>query len=408
MPPQHVNPPGDVVSAQYVAAQELCEPESEKAINRAVYPSTKYESKPTWAESLCGWAYVSWIMLGPFLDMIWVIIPTQIFLRSSLLFGKQAAWPQKLLQWLEETYYSMLGGLLETFGGMEFVITMDDQLSEDNMLFPINEQVLLICNHRTEIDWIFFWNLSMRFNCHGRIRVMMKSIIRCLPGPGWAMLMLDYPYISRKWDTDQGRIKSQIDSYKKAAMGYWLCMFPEGTALFNKALARSHEFARERGEPLSDYVLIPRVRGFELCATEMEPDAVLDVTVGYPELQDGIRPSPLRLVRGQFPRAVHVHLTKYSKAEVAAHKSSMDSWVKARFQEKETRLRKFYKDGKFEGKRLETTLTNVPVAVTKGVIFHSFLCVLTTASWYYFPLTTFQWFSFCMAIVVHRIQAFGE
>jgi lysocardiolipin and lysophospholipid acyltransferase len=122
---------------------------------------------------------------------------------------------------------------------------------------------------------------------------MMKSMIRYMPGPGWAMLLLDYPYISRKWETDQTRIKTQIAKYKQAASGMWLCMFPEGTALFRKTLDRSHAFAKERGLKLWDYVLIPRVRGFELCVNEMDADCVLDVTVGYPELQDGVRPSPV-------------------------------------------------------------------------------------------------------------------
>ncbi|TMW65154.1 hypothetical protein Poli38472_009321 [Pythium oligandrum] len=412
MPPE--NPPAPLefatpsasTSREHAHAQS--EPDNEKLLNRAVYPSTKYESPPTWAQSIAGWAYVSWIMLGPFLDMVWVIIPTRFFIRSSMLAGKEAVWPQKLLKWLEETYYSMLGGLLEIAGGMKFVITTDDKESAAGLTFPEQDQVLLLCNHRTEIDWIFFWNLSMRFNCHGRIRVMMKSIIRCLPGPGWAMLMLDYPYISRKWDTDQDRIKNQIATYKAAAVGFWLCMFPEGTALYRRTLERSQEFAKSRNEPTWSYVLSPRIRGFELCVQEQDPDAVLDVTVGYPELAEGVRPSPLRLVRGQFPRAVHVHLTKYSKKELAPHKDSMEQWLKQRFQEKEDRLRTFYETGSFGGCTVTTSQVNIPIAVWKGVVFHAFLTGWTFFSWVIFPIPTFLWFSFCMALVLHHIYAFDK
>jgi hypothetical protein len=103
-----------------------------------------------------------------------------------------------------------------------------------------------------------------------------------------------------------------------------------------------------------------------------------------------------------------VHLTKYSRSEIATHKDSMDQWLKDRFQAKEDRLHKFYRDGAFTGHRVTTSQTNIPVAVGEGIFFHSCLCLWTLASWYYFPLTSLTWFSFCMAVVVHRIQAFGE
>jgi hypothetical protein len=155
MPPQQVTPPVSATPAE-VRELALAEPQSEKLFNRAVYASTAYETRATWRESLRGAAYVAWIMLGPFLDMVWVIIPTQLFLRSPYVAGTRAVWPQKLLQWLEKTYFAMLGGLLEVGGGMELVVTTGDK-DTGQLSFTPEEHVLLLCNHRTEIDWIFFW-----------------------------------------------------------------------------------------------------------------------------------------------------------------------------------------------------------------------------------------------------------
>jgi lysocardiolipin and lysophospholipid acyltransferase len=137
----------------------------------------------------------------------------------------------------------------------------------------------------------------MRFGAQDRIRVMMKSIIRYIPGPGWSMLLLNYPYIDRNWATDQQKLRKQIKSYTEVKQGSWFCMFPEGTALFKNTLASSQHFAKEKNLPIWQYVLHPRVKGFDLCVKEQNPDYILDVTIGYPELQNGVRPSPVCVFR---------------------------------------------------------------------------------------------------------------
>ncbi|KAI9985962.1 hypothetical protein PInf_024753 [Phytophthora infestans] len=150
-----------------------------------------------------------------------------------------------------------------------------------------------------EVDWIFFWNLALRLNVHDRIRVMMKSVIRYAPGVGWTMMLLRYPYINRNWTTDQDRLNKVIESYKDVDMGTWLAMF-----------------RKER-----------RFKGFELCMDKMDPDYVVDLTVAYPELIEGVRPSPMRFVRGQFPTEVHMHVQRYHRSTLLKHKDRMGQCV---------------------------------------------------------------------------------
>ncbi|KAF1786975.1 Acyltransferase, C-terminal domain [Phytophthora cactorum] len=128
-------------------------------------------------------------------------------------------------------------------------------------------------------------------------------------------------------------------------------MFPEGTALYDKTLKKSHEFAEKQGEARWNYVLQPRVKGFELCMDKMDPDYVVDLTVAYPQLMEGVRPSPVRFVRGQFPTEVHMHVQRYHRSTLTKHKDHMGQWLKDRFAEKEERLRRFYETGAFEGKQ---------------------------------------------------------
>jgi lysocardiolipin and lysophospholipid acyltransferase len=198
-----------------------------------------------------------------------------------------------VLRVLENWFFAMLAGVLELVCGVRIAVTAEADDALGMASIPSDSKVLLVCNHRSEVDWFFFWGLGLRLGCHDRIRVMMKAIIRHAPGVGWAMTILNFPFIKRNWATDEARITKLMSAYREYSPGVWLAMFPEGTALYDKTLQQSHDFASSRGEPQWQYVLHPRVKGFELCAKELDPDYIVDLTIAYPELVQGIRPSPV-------------------------------------------------------------------------------------------------------------------
>jgi lysocardiolipin and lysophospholipid acyltransferase len=280
---------GDVPAAAHVASTPhagAVEPEAEPH-NLAVHPSTAFESPSTWCGRVLGCGYLLLLVICAFLNAAFVLWPLKL-LRWTL--GLPIGQCRPVFRFTEDHYFAMLSGLLELLGGVKLVVTSD----EAQLQFEPQQHVLLLCNHRSEVDWVFFWNLAIRLGVHDRIRIMMKSIIRYAPGVGWTMMLLEYPYINRSWATDQQRLADDIQSYRDAKMGSWLAMFPEGTALYDKTLQKSHDFADKQGEPRWDYVLQPRVKGFELCMDKLDPEYVVDLTIAYPELMDGVRPSPVR------------------------------------------------------------------------------------------------------------------
>lgn len=377
------------------------EPEPESSLRRAVHPSTAFEAPATWFGCVIGCSYLLLLVLCAFLNAAFILWPLAL-LRwlCSLPIGSV----RPVFRCLEAQYFSMLSGLLELVGGVKLFVTGDDSLH-----FQHQDHVLMICNHRSEVDWIFFWNLAIRLNVHDRIRVMMKSVIRYAPGVGWTMLLLEYPYINRNWATDQKRLTETIESYREVqGMGSWLAMFPEGTALYDKTLKKSHEFAEKQGEEKWNYVLQPRVKGFELCMDEMDPEYVVDLTVAYPELMEGVRPSPLRFVRGQFPTEVHMHVKRYHRSTLTKHKDHMDQWLKDRFAEKEERLRRFYETGAFEGKQCVQQELPLWTSVVPGIAFNVALCYLALYLLATFPVAACTWFALCTTLSVIQARNFGN
>ncbi|KAG1698219.1 hypothetical protein DVH05_015210 [Phytophthora capsici] len=376
------------------------EPESEPTSNLAVHPSTKYETSGTWFGCVIGCSYLLLLVVCAFVNAAFLLWPLTLLRWGCKLPVRSY---RRVFRFLEDIFFAMLSGLLELVGGVNIVITGDEELH-----FKPQDNVLLICNHRSEVDWIFFWNLAIRLGVHDRIRVMMKSIIRYAPGVGWTMLLLEYPYINRNWATDQDRLAKVIQSYKEADFGSWLSMFPEGTALYDKTLKKSHEFAENQGEAKWSYVLQPRVKGFELCVDKLDPEYIVDLTVAYPELMDGVRPSPVRFVRGQFPTEVHMHVKRYHRSTLSKHKDHMDQWLKDRFAEKEERLQRFYETGSFQGKPCVRQELPLWSSVVPGTVFNLALCGLALYWLISSPGTACTWFALCTALSVLQARNFGN
>jgi len=141
----------------------------------------------------------------------------------------------------------------------------------------------------------------------------------------WALKIFKFPFVQRNWAEDQNSLVRVIDQYHQRPWGTWLAMFPEGTSLYAKTLERSQEFSIKHSRTPLNYVLEPRLKGFELCVNKFKPDYVLDVTMAYPELMEGIRPSPMRLLNGLFPKSVHFYARRFAMDEIMSAESA-GSW----------------------------------------------------------------------------------
>lgn len=94
---------------------------------------------------------------------------------------------------------------------------------------PSRERILLIANHRTEVDWMYLWDLALRKGCLGYIKYILKSSLMRLPVFGWSFHILEFIPVERKWEADESIMRHMLSTFKDPQDPLWLALFPEGT-----------------------------------------------------------------------------------------------------------------------------------------------------------------------------------
>ena len=131
--------------------------------------------------------------------------------------------------------------LLELVYGVKVVVTGDCMLP--------GERSVIIMNHRTRLDWMFFWSVLVRQSGVCTEKIILKSTLKGIPGagrqhttctpvcdidsphfqmlfyrdvsvpfPGWAMQVGLFMFIKRRWEQDQLTLRKFIDYF--AAIGH--------------------------------------------------------------------------------------------------------------------------------------------------------------------------------------------
>lgn len=88
---------------------------------------------------------------------------------------------------------------------------------------------MVMCNHRTEVDWMYIWNLAVRKKQIGFTKYALKSSVRNVPIFGWAFHVLEFLPLDRKWELDAPVIESYLKSFEDPVDPFWFVLFPEGT-----------------------------------------------------------------------------------------------------------------------------------------------------------------------------------
>ncbi|GKV26558.1 hypothetical protein SLEP1_g35840 [Rubroshorea leprosula] len=136
-------------------------------------------------------------------------------------------------------------------------------------IVPARERVLLISNHRTEVDWMYLWDLALRKGCLGYIRYILKSSLMKLPVFGWGFYILEFIPVERKWEVDGPKMCHMLSTFKDPRDPLWLVLFPEGTDFSEQKCIRNQKYAAENGLPIMKNVLLPKSKGFSACLEEL-------------------------------------------------------------------------------------------------------------------------------------------
>jgi lysocardiolipin and lysophospholipid acyltransferase len=118
-------------------------------------------------------------------------------------------------------WLAMFPFLFEKINGTRFVFSGET--------VPPKECVLLFANHRTEVDWMYLWDLALRKGRLQSIKYILKKSLMKLPIFNWAFHIIEFIPVERNWEIDEPLIRRRLTGLKNPKDPLWLAVFPEGT-----------------------------------------------------------------------------------------------------------------------------------------------------------------------------------
>jgi lysophosphatidic acid acyltransferase/lysophosphatidylinositol acyltransferase len=220
-------------------------------------------------------------------------------------------------------------------------------------VMPPAEGALVIPNHLTH-DWVPMYMMGYRINTLPYVRTVIKKAVSYIPGLGWGMWALYWPFVSRDFNKDEIVLKKLFGSYERHGLPVQTWLYPEGTRKTAKKLAEAQEYSKANGYAVWNHVMLPRHRGFSLAVNSLKGAVrmIHEVTLAYegwsteaPSLWDFMTTDPLT------PHVVHVHLTRTPISALPSDDAGKKAWLMDAFARKEELLTAFHKDGAFPGTR---------------------------------------------------------
>ncbi|GFY95076.1 lysophosphatidyl acyltransferase 5 [Actinidia rufa] len=195
---------------------------------------------------------------------------------------------------------------------------------------PARERVVLIANHKTEVDWMYLWDLALRKGQIGYIKYILKSSLMKLPVFGWSFLIMEFIPVERRWEAQ---------------------IFAEHKCI------KSQKYAAENGLPILKNVLLPKTKGLFACLEELKEslDAVYDITIAYKHRC----PSFMDNAFGVDPNEVHIHIHRIPITDIPTTEDETGSWLINRFSLKDQLLTDFNLRGHFPHEGTEGDLSTM-------------------------------------------------
>lgn len=246
---------------------------------------------------------------------------------------------------------------------------------------PAGERVLLMANHRTEVDWMYLWDLALRKGRLGYIKYILKNSLMRLPIFGWGFHIFEFIPVERKWEADEPIMNQMLLTFTNSQDPLWLALFPEGTDFTEEKCKRSQKFAAENGFPVLNNVLLPKTKGFWACLDTLRSslDAVYDVTIAY----KNNCPNFLDNVFGVDPSEVHIHIQRIPVSRIPESEDGAAAWLLDAFERKDQLLTDFSVCGHFPDEGTEGELSTIKcivnyfvvLAVTMLFMYLAFVCI---------------------------------
>ncbi|XP_071963372.1 lysocardiolipin acyltransferase 1-like [Antedon mediterranea] len=316
-------------------------------------------------------------MMGPFLPLM-VLHPSLYRQLNDILMAMWLSLPVALLELVHKVKFFSTGDRIRP-----------------------KEKCVIIMNHRTRLDWMFFWQCLFHQSSLRHEKIILKAGLKNVPGPGWAMQVAGYIFLSRVWEKDEAILEESLDYFHQLQYEHQILLFPEGTDFCKDSKPASDRYAKKNDLEIYKYVLHPRTTGFKYILQNLIKnnmvDAVYDISLGYP---DGIpTKGEMDIVHGRFPGEVHFNIRRHPIASLPKTDEDIQNWCIQRWKEKEETLRKFYEEDKQfvdneksalggESPAGDSSLVDSPAVHSDDKQLNTLYLYLAVLYWFVFLLTS--------------------
>lgn len=224
---------------------------------------------------------------------------------------------------IETFWFMYISFVLERVVGIDYRITSSDpnvlNIKDGESLLSTNRPVVLVSNHLCRLDWMYLWPVVARLGLIPGFRILLANHLLRYPVLSFFMRSFFFIFLSRKADVDGPHIRSRLTLLQELNEPIALLVFPEGTDRSESMVARSNKWALEQTPPAPEYkyVLHPRTTGLKIISSTLPNAVVINLSIAY-EAGAGKaldRFNELDLIRGNFPRKVHVRIERSGPLE---------------------------------------------------------------------------------------------
>ena len=194
------------------------------------------------------------------------------------------------------------------------------------------ENSIIFANHQSMSDVLLIWLWCLPSDTIRRLKWFAKDSLKHLPGIGWGLRFVSTVFVKRDWSRDADSIRATFSKIREGNLPTSLVIFPEGTRMKPDKFAASQAYAKRKGLPVLEHVLLPRGKGIHASLQGLEGylQAVYDLTIIY----EGEAPTIAQMfLNGGY--TIRFHSKRYDIKDVPNRERDLNAWLLDIFIEKD-------------------------------------------------------------------------
>jgi lysocardiolipin and lysophospholipid acyltransferase len=197
---------------------------------------------------------------------------------------------------------------------------------------------LFIMNHRSSLDFLFFISLLTQCTDPEKTKIVLKSILKYVPGIGWITYANDFPLLNRSFTKDINYLKN-IGTHEDEQN---LLIFPEGTRYTIEKRESSNMFSKQQGYPIFNNVLLPKSKGtyeiFKSLINNNSLNKIYDLTIKFEGIERRKAYTVFDLIFKNNVKAIHIHINEISPYSIPTEENNFRKWLHKIFVNKDILL----------------------------------------------------------------------